>query len=257
MVGKESDEIMKVVGVIPARYASTRFPGKPLADICGKPMLWWVYHQVKKVSLIDEVFIATDDKRISDVCEEFDIPVIMTSDKHETSTERVNEVACQIKADIYVCINGDEPLISPKTIEAVIPDSADGFFAANLMTEINDPVEVIDNTNIKVITDNLSYALFMSRSPIPFPKASVDYKYRKHLGVLSYTKEALTFFAATTKGYNELIEDINELRFIENRKPLRMVEVISNSLSVDTPKDLNYVRTVIQEREKTNENKYT
>jgi len=241
---------MKIVGVIPARYASTRFPGKPLADICGKPMIWWVYQQVKKVTEINEVYVATDDSRIADTCNKHDIPIIMTSDQHKTSTERVNEVAGKITADIYVCINGDEPLISPEIIAAIIPNKMEGFFVANLMSEVNDPVEVVDNTNIKVVTDNCGYALFMSRSPIPYPKANLKYKYHKHLGVLAYTKEALEFFANTPKGSNELAEDINELRFIENQKLLYMIKVVSESISVDTPKDLEYVRKIINERNK-------
>jgi 3-deoxy-manno-octulosonate cytidylyltransferase (CMP-KDO synthetase) len=237
---------MKIIAVIPARYASTRFPGKPLADLCGKPMIWWVYNQVKKVSRIDEVYVATDDERIADVCNNYGFSVIMTSANHNTSTERVNEVAEKVDADIYICINGDEPLISPKVIEAIIPESADNFYAANLMTAINESSEVIDNTNIKVVTDSCGFALFMSRSPIPYPKASLKYKYYKHLGVLAYTKEALDFVANTPKGFNERIEDINELRFIENQKQLYMVEVDASSISVDTPKDLIEVREIMQ-----------
>jgi len=239
---------MKTVGVIPARYASTRFPGKPLVDICGKPMIWWVYSQVKKAEGFDEVYVATDDTRIADICSEYNMKFVMTSEHHGTSTERLWEVAGKIDADVYVCINGDEPLISPRIIEAIIPSSTEDFFAANLMSVIHDPVEVVDNTNIKVVTDSRGCALFMSRSPIPHPKASINYTYRKHLGVLAYTKEALEFFASTPKGANELIEDINELRFIEHNKPLRMIEVESESLSVDTPKDLEKVLKIIHER---------
>ena len=241
---------MKIIGVIPARYASTRFPGKPLADICGKPMIWWVYNQASKVCEISAFYVATDDERIANVCDELSVPYIMTSNKHKTSTERVYEVACKIEADVYVCINGDEPLISPDVISKVIPESLDGFFAANLMSEIKDPVEVIDSTNIKVVTNEDDYALFMSRGAIPYPKANMEYKYYKHLGVLAYTKNALRFFAETPKGKNEIIEDINELRFIEHSKPLKMIEAEAMSLSVDTPKDLEKVRNMIKNMEK-------
>lgn len=216
-----------------------------MADICGKPMVWWVYNKVKKVSKIDEVYVATDDKRIADVCAENNLKFIMTSSQHNTSTERINEVASKISADVYVCINGDEPLISPDTIAKIIPHCNCGFYVANLMSVVNDPVEVIDNTNIKVVTDCNDVALYMSRSPIPNPKAYLKFKYRKHLGVIAYTKEALEFFVKTPKGHNELIEDINELRFIENGKRLQMIEVESKSISVDTPKDLEKVRQMI------------
>ena len=232
---------MKIVGVIPARYASTRFPGKPLADIHGKPMVWWVYNQVKKASKLDEIYVAIDDERVAEICKKYNMNFKMTSPSHKTSTERVNEVASLVDATVYVCVNGDEPLIDPRVIDAIIPSSVDEFFAANLMTEIKSPVEVVDNTNIKVVTDDFFNAIFMSRSPIPYPRANMDYTYYKHIGVLAYTKEALNFFASTPKGKNELVEDINELRFIEYGKNLKMIEVETEVLSVDTPKDLEYV----------------
>ncbi len=238
---------MKIIGVIPARYKSSRFPGKPLADICGKPMIWWVYNQVKKVKELNEVYVATDDLRIKDICDKLNIKNIMTSDKHGTSTERAYEVAQKISSDMYVVINGDEPLINPAIISAIIPEKKpnDDFFVGNLMTEIKSPVEAVDFTNIKVVTDENSNALFMSRSPIPYPKSCIDYKYYKHVGVLIYDINALKFFAETEKGYNETIEDINELRYIEHGKKIKMIKVEANSLSVDTPKDLEYVREEI------------
>ena len=172
---------MRVVAIIPARYHSSRFPGKPLADLCGKPMIWWVYNQVKKVSEIDEVYVATDDKRIEEVCNKQRINVVMTRDDHGTSTERVNEVAHKVDADLYIVINGDEPLIDPEIIRAIIPtdEMTPDFYVSNLMTEILRPSEVVDFTNIKVVTDEEENALFMSRSPIPYPKASIEYKYYK------------------------------------------------------------------------------
>ena len=173
---------MKVIAVIPSRYQSSRFPGKPLADLCGKPMIWWVHKQVCKVKEIDEVFVATDDERIADVCRKYDIKCVMTRSDHKTSTERVYEVAQKIPSDLYVVINGDEPLIDPDTIRAIVPEEkpAGDFYVSNLMTEIKSPVEAVDFTNIKVVTDEDSNALFMSRSPIPYPKSSIDYKYYKH-----------------------------------------------------------------------------
>lgn len=241
---------MSVIGVIPARYESSRFPGKPLADLCGKPMIWWVYNQVKKVQEINEVYVATDDIRIANICEKYNIGYIMTRKDHGTSTERVYEVAQKVQADLYVVINGDEPLIDPEIIRAIIPKGEwnKNFYVGNLMTEIKNPVEVVDFTNIKVVTDEDSNAMFFSRSPIPYPKASIKYKYYKHVGVLIYDINALRFFADTPKGYNEKIEDVNELRFIEHGKKIKMIEVEAHSLSVDTPKDLEYVRSIIEEK---------
>lgn len=239
---------MKIIAVIPARYESTRFPGKPLADICGRPMIWWVYHQVKKVEELAEVFVATDDVRIAEACASLGLNYVMTSNCHRTSTERLYEVAQKVSSDLYICINGDEPLIEPDVIRAIIPSacSRDDFYVGNLMTAIYDPVEAVDFTNIKVVTDEEGNALFMSRSPIPYPKSSMEYTYYKHVGVLIYTLSALKFFAETPKCKNEIVEDINELRFIEHGKRLKMTAVSAKTLSVDTPKDLEKVRIIMQ-----------
>lgn len=206
---------MKILGIIPARYGSTRFPGKPLADICGHPMLWWVYRQAKKATKLDDIVVATDDSRIADVCE-----------------------------------NGDEPLISEKIIEAVIPETIEktGCYVGNLMTKIKSAPEVVDFTNIKVVTDNYSNAIYMSRSPIPYPKASVEYAYYKHLGVMIYNYAALQFYVQHERSKIERIEDVDYLRFIENGVKVRMTDVHAESLSVDNYKDLEYVRHIISNK---------
>ncbi len=243
---------MKIVAVIPARYNSTRFPGKPLADICGKPMIWWVYNQVKKVKEINEVYVATDDERIEKVCTDYNFNVVMTSVDNETSTTRVQEVSNKVKADLYLVINGDEPLIDPNVIRKIIPQEEinnNDIYVANLMTKITDPVQMLDFTNIKVVTDVNNNAMFFSRSPIPYPKNSLDYSFYKHVGVLIYNKKALDFFKNTKKGKIEMIEDVNEIRFLENGEKIKMVEVESESLSVDTPKDLIKIRELINEKE--------
>lgn len=239
---------MRIVAVIPARYHSSRLKGKPLADICGKPMIWWVYRQAGQAAGIDEIYVATDHEEIRQVCRQYDIPCHLTPPGCPTSTERVYEVAKLVPADVYVCINGDEPLIDPRVIEKILPDRVEGFFAANLMTKIENPVEAVDESNIKVVADARGNALYFSRSPIPHPKADIRFSYYKHVGVLAYSPEALRFFAQTGKGAVEAVEDINELRFLEHGRPLRMIPVESHSLSVDTPKDLEYVRGIIRAR---------
>ncbi len=242
---------MKVVAVIPARYQSSRFPGKPLALIEGEPMIAWVYGQVKQVRGIQDVFVATDDERIEKICKEKKMQVVMTNPDHATSTERVQEVSNLIEADLYLVINGDEPLIDPKMIEKIIPKSLpskEKIYVANLMTKIKNPVEVVDFTNIKVVTDRFSNAMFFSRSPIPYPKGSMEYDYYKHVGVLIYNKKALDFFACTSKGPCETIEDINEIRFLENGEKIKMISVNSQGLSVDTPKDLEHIRYIVKEQ---------
>lgn len=238
---------MNVIAIIPARYGSSRFPGKPLADICGKPMIWWVFNQVSKVGEISKVIVATDDLRIKDVCDKYEIPALMTSKDHKTSTDRAFEVAGKIEADLYIVVNGDEPLIDPDIISKIIPAKMpDGKYVGNLMTKIDKPSEAVDFTNIKVVTDEDGYAVFFSRSPIPYPKATLDYDYYKHVGVLIYNYSALEFFSRTSPGRNEKIEDVNELRFIDHGVKIEMTEVNAHSLSVDTPKDLEYVKKEIE-----------
>lgn len=239
---------MKTLAVIPARYGSSRLSGKPLMDICTRPMIWWVYRQVAQATGVDEVLVATDHEEIQRVCGQWGLPCRMTGANHQTSTERLWEVAQAVPADVYICVNGDEPLIDPGLVERVIPPSTEDFFACNLMTKILSPAQAVDETNIKVVTDADGFALFMSRSPIPHPKASLAFDYYKHLGVLAYSPQALRFFASTPRGELEKVEDINELRFIEHGRKLKMIPVEAHTLSVDTQKDLEHVRRVIREK---------
>lgn len=240
---------MKVIGIIPARYKSTRFEGKPLADICGKPMVWWTYQQAKKTKGLDEVFVATDSKIIEKVCKELKINVIMTSSENQTPTDRIYEVSTLIDADFYVSINGDEPLVDPKTIEAIIPKSKkENKYIANIITTIKDPVEVIDFTNLKVVTNDKGKGIYISRSPIPYPKGSMDCIYKKHVGIYAFNKKALQFYHKTKRGILETIEDIDLLRFIENSVDIKFIDIECKTLSVDTPKDLKRVIDIMKER---------
>lgn len=237
---------MKIIGIIPARYNSTRFNGKPLADICGKPMIRWVYEQVIKCKKIDEVYVATDDERIKEYCNQNNINVLMTSKSHKTPTDRVYEVSTIIDGDLYVSVNGDEPLIDPETIEQVIPKKiSTDIFISNIITTIKDPVEVVDFTNLKVVTNDNGKGIYISRSPIPYPKGNMDYQYKKHIGVYAFNKKALDFYHNTKRGKLEEIEDIDLLRFIENDVDIKFVDVKCDSLSVDTPKDLEKIVKII------------
>lgn len=242
---------MKVVGVIPARYESTRFPGKPLADICGKPMVWWVYQQCKKVDDFDEVYVATDSQKIFDMCQSLDVSVIMTSDKHKTGTDRIGEVASKVAADLYVNIQGDEPLLEPKTIKAAIePFYHDSNLQiTNLMTSIKDPVDVVNFTVPKVITNREGIGIYLTRAAAPYPKGSLEYHYYKQVCVYGFKPEALKFYCDYGMKYGkakiEAIEDIEILRFIENGYKVQYIEVESNSVAVDTPNDLEKVREIM------------
>ncbi len=242
---------MKIIGVIPARYQSSRFPGKPLADICGKPMIWWVYRSLCQTKGIEEAYVATDDARIAKVCESEGIPSIMTSAACPTHLERLYEVSEKINADFYINVNGDEPLIESSAIEKMIPqdvDSNESYFANGMMI-LRDPIDAYDTSKIKIATDMKGYGLYMGRSPIPFPKGRGDFALKKFVGIQCFTKRALHFAANTPRGYLESIEDIDEFRFLENGHRVKFILVEATTLSVDTQKDLERVRTIIAERE--------
>ncbi len=239
---------MNIVAIIPARYSSTRFPGKPLADICGKPMLWWVYQRVCKVTAFSKVVAAIDDERIVDVCSKFNIPYILTRSDHPEHISRIHEVRTKINADFYVCINGDEPLISPECIEKVLSQLNKSDFFVGARRPLTDPVETIDSANIKIVTGCNGNAVYMSRNPVPFPKGTLLFRYYKYVGIECFSPEALDSFVSWPKGDIEKIEDIDHLRFIENGKPLKFIEVDSESISVDTPKDLEKVRLLIKQQ---------
>lgn len=241
---------MKIVGVIPARYKSSRFEGKPLADICGKPMIWWVYNQALKVKDFDELYVATDDDRIFETCQILDVKVIMTSDVHKTGTDRVGEVARKIKADLYVNIQGDEPMIEPETIKEAIKPFYNNkeLQLSNLMTMIKDPVDVVNSTVPKVITNKDGIGIYLTRSAAPYPKGTIEYSYYKQVCVYTFTPEALDFYCNSPRGRVESIEDIEILRFIENGYKVQFIEVSSDTVAVDTPNDLEKVRSIIKEQ---------
>lgn len=241
---------MKIIGIIPARYKSSRFPGKPLADICGKPMIWYVYNQALKVQDFTEVYVATDDIKIEKVCKELNINVIMTSEMHKTGTDRICEVAEKIPADLYVNIQGDEPLIEPETIQkAIQPFYKDkNLQVSNLMTKIKDPVDVVNFTVPKVITNKDNIGIYLTRSTAPYPKGSIAYDYYKQVCVYGFKPEALKFYGSVERGKIESIEDIEILRFIENGYKVQYIEVDSETVAVDTENDLEKVRKIIKQK---------
>lgn len=234
---------MKIVCVIPARAESTRFFEKPLAKILGRPMIEWVYTHCRAVSRFDEVYVATDSERISSACEAFGAPVIMTSPDHDTATERLYEVSTKVDADLYVMVNGDEPLLTEEAIVQCIPDNLepDSMYVSNLMTDFSNPVEVVDATNLKIVTAADNRCLFISRSPIPYPKGNMDYVYHKFVGVGAFTRKALEFYHNTPRGPIEKIEENDSFRFIENHVPIYYYNCHCKSLSVDNRKDIEGV----------------
>jgi 3-deoxy-manno-octulosonate cytidylyltransferase (CMP-KDO synthetase) len=238
---------MKIIGIIPARYKSSRFEGKPLADICGKPMIWWVYQQCKKVEDFSRVYVATDDDRIFETCKNLDMDVIMTSDEHKTGTDRIGEVARKISADLYVNIQGDEPLIEPETIKKAIEPfyTNPELMITNLMTKIKDPVDVVNFTVPKVITNEDGIGIYLTRATAPYPKGAIDYSYYKQVCVYGFKPEALEFYCNAPRGKVEKVEDIEILRFIEAGYKVQYIEVDSDTVAVDTPNDLKKVNGIV------------
>ncbi|MDR0963980.1 MAG: 3-deoxy-manno-octulosonate cytidylyltransferase [Clostridium sp.] len=232
----------KVIGVIPARYESTRFPGKPLADICGKPMIWWVWNTARQVSELDELYVATDDKRIADAVREFGGNYIMTGDC-ATGTDRVAEAALTTNGSIYVNIQGDEPLLKPETISQAIATLADeGDYYGTLAVKIADQDEIDSPHNVKIVVDSRGYAMYYSRSPVPSNSKGYAGCVYKHLGIYVYRKGFLLDFAHMKPTELELSEGIEPLRALYNGYKMKVGITENNSIGVDTIADLEYVR---------------
>jgi 3-deoxy-manno-octulosonate cytidylyltransferase (CMP-KDO synthetase) len=245
---------MKITAVIPARYASTRFEGKAVADIMGKPMVQHVYERVARADLVSEVIIATDDERIATAVRAFDGRVEMTSREHATGTDRIAEVAGRLDSDIIVNVQGDEPLIEPamidETIRPLIEDPA--IVMSTLKTRIKNLHDFLSPNVVKVVTDWEGFALYFSRSPIPnFRDKWNDLKDEKfasgrllsykHVGLYVYRRDFLLQYAQMSPTYLELAEKLEQLRALENGYRIKVVETEHESIGVDTPADLEKV----------------
>jgi len=237
MVKKDS----KILGVIPARYKSTRFEGKPLALINGIPMIKRTYNQAKKSKLLDELVVATDDGRISTYCESEGIPVVMTSEKCLTGTDRLSEVSKKLDFDLYVNIQGDEPVIDPNAISQIVDiynQYGNEYMVYNLYKIIDDMDEVNSNTIIKVIVNEQDEVMYMSRLPIPFSNSKLVQNFRQQIPVYGFTKDALSIFSNHNKTINEQFEDIELLRFVDLGYKIKMSETKVDSIAVDLPSDI-------------------
>lgn len=241
-----------VVGIIPARYASTRFPGKPLADIGGRPMIQHVFDRACRASLLEEVLVATDDLRIFDAVRRFGGEAIMTSPDHSTGTDRLAEVAKRLSAvEIIVNIQGDEPLISPETIDAVVQPMLDDptIPMSSVMAPMPDAVRAWDANIVKVVTDLQGFALYFSRAPIPAPREILagPGPWKKHIGLYAYRRDFLLQLTQLTPTPLEQLEKLEQLRVLEHGYRIKMVERTDDaSIGVDTLEDLERVRSVLE-----------
>lgn len=236
---------MKKIAIIPARYSSSRFPGKPLALICGKPMIQHVYERVSKVQELDDVYVATDDRRILDTVEDFGGKALMTSDAHRCGTDRIAEcvrilgLECD---DLILNIQGDEPLIRPEMVRDLISCfEKPSVVMGTLKKEISDPYE-LDNPNVvKVITDKDDNAIYFSRYCIPYQRGEYTPKHYKHIGIYGYRKDFLLEFSKMPQTPLEKSESLEQLRAIENGFKIKVKETDYQTIGVDTPEQIKEV----------------
>ncbi len=237
-------EQKKIIAVIPARYGSSRFPGKVLAEIWGKPLIYYTYRQATKATLVDEVLVATDNERVFCAVEEFGGKVVMTSPYHNTGTDRVAEVASRIEAHIIVNVQGDEPGIHPESIDAAISPLLEDkdIDVTNLMAPIRNPEDLVDAMVVKVAKDVNDFFLFLTRSPIPYPKSSHGYHAFRQLGVYAFRRKFLLKYAQMPQTPLEMVEGIEFMRILENGYRVKGVLTELESFDVDTPEDLEEAR---------------
>lgn len=236
---------MKYIAIIPARYASTRFPGKPLAILGGKTVIQRVYEQVKKV--LDAVYVATDDERIYDAVETFGGKAVMTSANHKSGTDRIAEAVKKIGGDYDVVVNvqGDEPFIQPEQIETLCHCFDDESTQIATLGKRFTDMEGVDNPNSpKIVTDNRGFALYFSRSVIPYVRGAEretwveQYPYLKHLGIYAYRKEVLEEVTQLPQSSLEIAESLEQLRWLQNGYRIKVAETVFETVGIDTPEDL-------------------
>lgn len=246
---------MKVVVVIPARYASTRLPGKPLVPLAGKPMVQHVYERAKMAQTVQNVLVATDDQRIVDAVQAFGGQAKMTRTDHRTGTERIAEVAVHEDGDVFVNVQGDEPLIDPAAIDTAVGALLEEPAAqiATVATLIRHAADIMDPNVVKTVLDFDGNALYFSRAPIPWirdTQQKVHVKYWKHLGLYVFQREALLEYPTLPHGELEKIEQLEQLRWLENGWRIRVAEVAHDAVSVDVPEDVKRVERLLQEEKR-------
>lgn len=246
---------MRVTAVIPARYASTRFPGKPLADIHGKPMIQWVYERTRQANSVNRVVVATDDERIAAAVTAFGGEVQMTRADHPTGTDRLAEVAARIETDLIVNVQGDEPLIDPRMVDQAVNAVRrnPGVVMGTLKTPIGSVEEYLNPNVVKVVTDRHGFALYFSRAPIPYPRDLVDelegnfarLEACKHIGLYVYRKDFLLTYPRLSPTPLEQLEKLEQLRALEHGFRIKVAVTELTSQGVDTPEDLERVRQAV------------
>lgn len=247
---------MKFIGLIPARYASTRFPGKPLALLAGKPVIQHVYEQAAKV--LDAVYVATDDERIYNKVTEFGGKAVMTSTKHHSGTDRIEEALEKVGGDFDVVVNiqGDEPFIAQSQIETLCHCFEDEVTQIATLGKPFECIEAVENPNSpKIVVDNRGYAMYFSRSIIPFVRGVErqewlkKYPFLKHLGIYAYRTEVLKAITRLPQSSLELAESLEQLRWLENGYRIKVGITNVETVGIDTPEDLQRAEDFIRSRQ--------
>ena len=241
---------MKSICVIPARYSSTRLPGKPLKDICGKPMICRVWERASRAASVAEVIVATDDKRILQAVEKNSGRAMMTRADHKTGTDRLAEVAEKFSdAEVVVNVQGDEPLIDPALIDELVALFVEdkNLQMATVATELTDEDEMKNPNNVKVVLDKNNDALYFSRSLIPFPRNVGKSKIFKHIGIYAYRRNFLLAYAKMEPTPLEQSESLEQLRALENGFKIRVIKSSCKFIGVDTEEDLKLVNEIYLE----------
>lgn len=239
----------KVIAVIPARYNSTRFPGKMMEILGNRTIITTTYQNVLETGLFDEVFVATDSELIFDEISKNGGKAVMTGE-HETGSDRIAEAVQNIDCDIVINVQGDEPFLKKEPLKQLIDifykDDKKEISLASLKIQLKDPEEIRNPNNVKVITDNNGFALYFSRSVIPFQRElSYDVTYYKHIGVYAFRKEALLKFSSLEMTPLEISEKLEQLRYLENGMKIKMVETDFVGIGIDTPEDLEKAKNLI------------
>lgn len=238
--------------VIPSRFGAVRLPGKPLVEIAGKPMIQHVWERASRATKLAKVVVATDDERIRSAVQKFGGEAIMTRADHRSGTDRVAEVAASAHADIFINVQGDEPLVSPEAIDALVDAIADdkSVQLATLAVPLQHAKDIMDPNIVKVVLDFNSDALYFSRAPIPWvrdTKNPVHARHLKHLGLYAYRKEALLDYNTLPPGDLERVEQLEQLRWMENGYKMRVAETEHDAVSVDVPEDVARVEKLMRE----------
>jgi 3-deoxy-manno-octulosonate cytidylyltransferase (CMP-KDO synthetase) len=240
---------MKAIAVIPARLASTRLPRKMLRQIAGQTLIARVYEGVRSSPLLDDVIVATDSDEIMQLCRQHGWNVCMTSATHRSGTERVHEVSNSVAADVYLNVQGDEPLTRAEHVAALLDLMKDPNIQVGTLKTPAAPEDINNPNAVKVVTDAVGRALYFSRATIPFDRDGASPRYFKHLGFYAYRKVALERFCALPESLLEYSERLEQLRFLENGIPIHVAETPYDTVGVDTEEDLNKAERILRQRE--------